>query len=498
MAIGDLDFLQEDALSQLSRSEIQKLGKTHNIKANLKSISIIAQLLEKFPEGVPSPKSDAQPLPMKSGRTKKGAPKKKRQAKKEESVDASSISSTREDGPSKPNETAVVPLSPSLDAVIPATTTPAQSSTLRISEEQTSTDNAQVPPPSSVGPLSSFKPRSSPHCIPWPERPNRFQTREERDAPPLIPEPAVEVEAEDPSNVPDDEDSNTEIDNLSEISEFSHNPSESSAGDAEDTLATDEQIKRVLDIVRRNREEDLALHEKVKRSLKKADTAKELLHEQLQKLQAEREHRERIITFFLYHVQNNNRWTGDPEKMAAKVYEKWHTNDGRGWKDMGEWEWDEVWSGPIVVAPNGVEVAPSNEEEFLRNTWKDEQLRRDAVAPTAETTPKSAINPNPSASPSRKRKSVDLSEVSDKRQRLEPITEDPRSSPPAVPRQNKGKGKMSPGEVERLAHRERTREGVARSLRELDGDEEDSAEAYQIQQALVDSLLVSAEATVEN
>lgn len=181
-----------------------------------------------------------------------------------------------------------------------------------------------------------------------------------------------------------DEKADAEIDNISEVSDYSHNPSESSAGDAQEPLATDEQIKRVLNIIRRNREEDETLHEKAKRSLKKAAIANELLHEQRRIFQAEREHRERILTFFLYHVQNNNRWTGDSEKMTADVYEKWHSNDGRGWKDMGEWEWDEVWSGPIMMAPNGVEVAASNEEEFLRDTWEEELERQNATAPTSK------------------------------------------------------------------------------------------------------------------
>jgi hypothetical protein len=109
----------------------------------------------------------------------------------------------------------------------------------------------------------------------------------------------------------------------------------------------------------------------------------------------------------------------------------------------------------------------------------------------------SIINPFPTASSSKKRKSADLSEVSAKRLRLDAIAEDPgSSSPPPAPRKDKGKGKMSAGEVERLAHREKARRVMARTLSEL--DEEDSAEVYQIQQALVDSLLVSAEATVEN
>lgn len=84
MAIEAYDLIQEDALTQLTRAELQALGKVrvveypsslhvisysssvfthvplvpqaHNVKANLKSATIISQLLKKFPDGVPNPK----------------------------------------------------------------------------------------------------------------------------------------------------------------------------------------------------------------------------------------------------------------------------------------------------------------------------------------------------------------------------------------------------------------------------------------------------------
>lgn len=99
---------------------------------------------------------------------------------------------------------------------------------------------------------------------------------------------------------------------------------------------------------------------------------------------------------------------------------------------------------------------------------------------------------------SRKRKMTtvpldDENRPADKRQRLSPIPEGPRadslSSPLPIPRRNKGKGRMSALEVEQL-QREQVREERVRSMREL--DEDDSAEAYEIQIALADSLLQSA------
>ncbi|KIK67506.1 hypothetical protein GYMLUDRAFT_875036 [Collybiopsis luxurians FD-317 M1] len=82
MTNEDADFLQEEALNQLSRQELQNLGKAHNVKANLKSSTIIARLLEKFPDGVPSSKNDAQPKPSQ----KTAGAKNKKTLKKEENV----------------------------------------------------------------------------------------------------------------------------------------------------------------------------------------------------------------------------------------------------------------------------------------------------------------------------------------------------------------------------------------------------------------------------
>ncbi|OJT01955.1 hypothetical protein TRAPUB_7599 [Trametes pubescens] len=46
--------MNEAQLTKLKRPELQKLAKTHGVKANLKTDAIIAQLLERFPNGIPS------------------------------------------------------------------------------------------------------------------------------------------------------------------------------------------------------------------------------------------------------------------------------------------------------------------------------------------------------------------------------------------------------------------------------------------------------------
>ncbi|KAH7875391.1 uncharacterized protein C8R40DRAFT_203292 [Lentinula edodes] len=99
MAIEAYDLIQEDALIQLTRAELQALGKAHNVKANLKSATIISQLLKKFPDGVPNPNTNSALAPRKKGRTKRGdAKKKKAQIKKEESVIASVMFSNGDSG----------------------------------------------------------------------------------------------------------------------------------------------------------------------------------------------------------------------------------------------------------------------------------------------------------------------------------------------------------------------------------------------------------------
>ncbi|KAJ3839621.1 hypothetical protein F5878DRAFT_110399 [Lentinula raphanica] len=98
MAIQAHTALREDALSRLSRAELQALGKAHEIKANLKSITIISQLLKKFPGGVPNPNPNQSAPARKKGRAKKGGVKKKKtQVKKEESVAPSVLSAKSED-----------------------------------------------------------------------------------------------------------------------------------------------------------------------------------------------------------------------------------------------------------------------------------------------------------------------------------------------------------------------------------------------------------------
>lgn len=159
------------------------------------------------------------------------------------------------------------------------------------------------------------------------------------------------------------------MDSLSDISEYSYAPSESSAGSPSDPPANDVTIEYVVDIIRANAAEDQKMRETIQRLRKKAATTKTLLQEQYQILQGEREQRDRIIKFLLYHIRNNNRWREDaldPEKVTAEVYKHWVTRGGRGNKDMGEWEYDELYSGSITLRPDGLEISPSEVEGYLR------------------------------------------------------------------------------------------------------------------------------------
>ncbi|KAI0365587.1 hypothetical protein BV20DRAFT_728025 [Pilatotrama ljubarskyi] len=71
--------MDREELKQLPRSELQKLAKTHGVKANIKSEAIIAQLLERFTDGAPA-HSDAAKIdhsdagPTKPSVEKKDAP----------------------------------------------------------------------------------------------------------------------------------------------------------------------------------------------------------------------------------------------------------------------------------------------------------------------------------------------------------------------------------------------------------------------------------------
>ncbi|GAW00553.1 hypothetical protein LENED_002081 [Lentinula edodes] len=534
MAIEAYDLIQEDALTQLTRAELQALGKAHNVKANLKSATIISQLLKKFPDGVPNPNTDPALAPRKRGRIKRGdAKKKKAQVKKEESVNASVMFSNG-DSELEHNEgrtSASLLGNPPVtnDEVTTETVSrPTKSRPTRATSRKQTTFEEPLRPT-----LSVHSPTSSPAhpeivALPVPTEiattplPNEPATGE----PPQIPTPQIELEAaggEESEIVPVEptgDENEVELDNLSEVSEITHNPSESSRGASPQPLANDATLKYVVDIIKANTEKDKQMRDEIKILQERAANAKKLLQEQNYLLTAEREHRDRIISFFLYHIRNNNRWIGqslNPGELEANVLKEFVSNGGRGWRDMGEWEYGEVWSGPMVVSDSNIEITASNLDEYLRDMWDIHQReRKEGKMKANHSSINSAPPPSPPAgtpdapvndtahssdapvSLSRKRKITtipldDENRPAEKRQRLSPIPEgltaDPLSSPLPIPRRNKGKGRMSALEVEQL-QREQVREERVWSMREL--DEDDSAEAYEIQIALADSLLQSA------
>ncbi|KAJ3936993.1 MAG: hypothetical protein NXY57DRAFT_1058173 [Lentinula lateritia] len=540
MAIEAHDLIQEDALSQFTRAELQALGKAHNVKANLKSATIIVQLLKKFPDGVPNPNTDSAIAPRKRGRTKRGvAKKKKTQIKKEESVVASVMFSNGDRGlehnegrtSASPSGNPPITNDEVTNETVPRTT---RSRTTRAtSRKQTAFEEPSRPILSVHSPISSpahteIVTLPVPTELVAPPVPTERATSPVPDESatgelPRIPTPQIELEAaggEGSEIVPVEraEDENeVDMNNLSEVSEITHNPSESSRGVSPQPPANDATLKYVVDIIKANTEKDKQMRDEIKILQERAAKAKKLLQEQNYLLTAEREHRDRIISFFLYHIRNNNRWIGqslNPGELEANVLKEFVSNGGRGWRDMGEWEYGEVWSGPMVVSDSNIEITASNLDEYLRDMWDIHQRERKEGKmnanhfsidsdPSSTRTPDDPVNDTMHSSDapvslSRKRKMTtvpldDENRPADKRQRLSPIPEGPRadslSSPLPIPRRNKGKGRMSALEVEQL-QREQVREERVRSMREL--DEDDSAEAYEIQIALADSLLQSA------
>ncbi|KAJ3904940.1 hypothetical protein F5879DRAFT_1001352 [Lentinula edodes] len=525
MAIEAYDLIQEDALTQLTRAELQALGKAHNVKANLKSATIISQLLKKFPDGVPNPNTNSALAPRKKGRTKRGdAKKKKAQIKKEESVIASVMFSNGDSGlEHNEGRTSASPSgNPPVtnDEVTTETVSrPTKSRPTRATSRKQTAFKEPFRPTLSVRSPTSSPAHSEIATTPLPNEPATGE-------PPQIPTPQIELEAaggEESEIVPVEptgDENEVDMDNLSEVSEITHNPSESSRGASPQPLANDATLKYVVDIIKANTEKDKQMRDEIKILQERAANAKKLLQEQNYLLTAEREHRDRIISFFLYHIRNNNRWIGqslNPGELEANVLKEFVSNGGRGWRDMGEWEYGEVWSGPMVVSDSNIEITASNLDEYLRDMWDIHQReRKEGKMKANHSSINSAPPPSPPAgtpdapvndtahssdapvSLSRKRKITtipldDENRPAEKRQRLSPIPEgltaDPLSSPLPIPRRNKGKGRMSALEVEQL-QREQVREERVWSIREL--DEDDSAEAYEIQIALADSLLQSA------
>ncbi|KAJ3975814.1 hypothetical protein EV361DRAFT_433517 [Lentinula raphanica] len=421
MAIQAHTALREDALSRLSRAELQALGKAHEIKANLKSITIISQLLKKFPGGVPNPNPNQSAPARKKGRAKKGGVKKKKtQVKKEESVAPSVLSakSEDEDSPIEQQNTASTshdppPTSEQQQQRTPPPPPPARS--LRRRTTRTSARAGLQAPTGTVireyhhDALSSKAYHIWPSALtesaqgsPVPTEIVASPVPTEIVASPVPTEPVTEPsrradQAAASQNAPEvdvprasrsesnhndphvDDPDEMDMDNFSDASSVTHNISESSRGSSPQPVTNDATLKYVVDIIKANTEKDEQLRDEIEQLQERAIKAKKLLQEQYYLLNAEREHRDRIMTFLIYHIRNNNRWIGqfaNADKLPPAVFEQMVSNGGRGWRDMGEWEYGEVWSGPMVVSESNIEITGSNLEEYLRDMWDIHQRQR--------------------------------------------------------------------------------------------------------------------------
>ncbi|KAF5393211.1 hypothetical protein D9757_000517 [Collybiopsis confluens] len=489
MSPADIEFLREETLNQLKRQEIQALGKAYDIKANLKTATIISQLLKKYPDGVPNPKNGAQSLPRQPARTKKAPVAKGKKKKgdpsnvKEETMDDLSSQSNNVDEPQ------------AVEASDPRAQTPPAA-------------HDSTPEPIAIPQLTGRRTRRSNGSN------NRDIEGDARSFVPGLPPQLSAGHTEDPprpkaGEVPniaqDDGDDNEsdnanlsdlEFDNLSDNSEYSHEPTASSRGASPQPPVDQVNVGYASEIIIKNMQEDQKLAVKLRQLKARADRTKTLLQEQYQRLRAEREHRERILSFLTYHVPNNNRWSADGTSARE-------ANGGRGRKDMGQWEFDEIWSGQMVFTEAGFELAPSNAEDYIREVWGGNGSPRYSPV-NGEGSPKSPsdstyvnTSPTPSRSPTvsraGKRKAYPNSDVlpkpldseeehaqsSQKRPRVDsdsessssldnaflfqdrPLTLSQWSPPPTL---DKGKGKMSAQEMRRME----LSEALDRKIRELD------------------------------
>ncbi|KIK67505.1 hypothetical protein GYMLUDRAFT_875037 [Collybiopsis luxurians FD-317 M1] len=259
-------------------------------------------------------------------------------------------------------------------------------------------------------------------------------------------------------------------------------------------------ISYAIDIINANLEEEKKLVLIFMDLRDETAAARRRLQEQYKRLQVEREHRERILSYLTYHVRNNNRWTGDlttGEEPSEQASEQKKTNNGLGWKDMGQWEFGEIWSGPIVFTDQGEELAPSNTDEYVREVWNNFLRERDRAAESPVNddeadakSPTESTHAEPSLTTSKKRKAIsDPSKPFQKRARaLSPLSDSdigpsdlgPFSTyvPPGRtmiwPSESKGKGKMSAKEVKQLE----IQKSRIRGLDESDEEDRESTDSF--------------------
>ncbi|KAG7091098.1 hypothetical protein E1B28_010153 [Marasmius oreades] len=321
MSIGAL--LNEKDLQALSRQELQNLARTHEVKANSKSVLIVEQLLAKFPDGVPSVATPASKHPARKLKVRHS------------------------------------------EASVPANNSPTTSSPL--SSPPPSLQNCA---PSAHEPIEANS-NASPRKL-WPPAPLVYEHGE--DIPDFEPE-------EDP-NAP------------SEYSFETNATPRSPTPTSPQPPCSPTAVKHAVETMRQVSEKDNTLYAQVEGLRTLADDLTHQATQLSQVLRREREARQRILTYMTHYIANNNRWGGRvqndhilSEDQATAVREEYLRNGGRGWKDQGRWEFEEIWGGPIKVAqsvlPVGkraadwVEIQEGGEQEYLNIRAEiDEEARR--------------------------------------------------------------------------------------------------------------------------
>ena len=184
-----------------------------------------------------------------------------------------------------------------------------------------------------------------------------------------------------------------EDDDEAESSDFSYESDEtprSSPATSPQPPGSPSAVKHAVDVIREVSEQDQGLSSRVDSLRTLANKLNRQASHLSDVLRRERESRERILTFATYYTVNNNRW-GErfqngrilTEQQAAAVKEEYLRNGGRGWKDQGRWEYEEIWGGPIRAArnllPEGkrfadwVEITEDDEHDYLAMHEQEQQ-----------------------------------------------------------------------------------------------------------------------------
>ncbi|KAK1234256.1 hypothetical protein PQX77_002563 [Marasmius sp. AFHP31] len=319
--------LTEQELVALSRQELQKIARVHQVKANAKSTIIIKQLLAKFPQGVPR----CFPFAMTDVLVSHG----------HSSNHAKSSNRTRSLQP-------------------------------KVESRHSSPD---LPPVTSTGAAESSSPLTSlPHS---PSSTTSSSSRYPRCA------------------TANSEHLGCSTPNVAPLS-YCATIGTSTRATSPQPPGSPSAVKHAIGVIRELSEEDKALSSQVDSLRTLANKLNRQATQLSDVLRRERESRERILTFATYYTTNNNRW-GErfqnsrilSEEQAAVVKEEYLCNGGRGWKDQGRWEFEEIWGGPIRVARNLLpvgsrfadwfEITEDDEHDYLRmhEREQEEQAARD-------------------------------------------------------------------------------------------------------------------------